>query len=134
MEGNNYLQVLIQTGAMGTLLIYLGKIFFDRFLKKSEELEKIKAQIVKKNFLTVEDSINDFTSELKLLKRTVEGVQYEIMKIQHKIEEAQIKQSVMLDDSKSFVNYANKVIQDLEKSKVIELGQTLQMIKKARKE
>jgi SMC interacting uncharacterized protein involved in chromosome segregation len=134
LDGSNYLQVLIQTGAMGTLLIYLGKVFFDRFLKKSEELEKIKAQIVKKDFIKVEDSISRFTDELKLLKRNLEGVQFEIMKIQHKLEESQIRQSVMLDDSKAFVNYANKVIQDLEKSKVIELGQTLQMIKKTRKE
>lgn len=126
---NEIISVVFQTAIVGFILSYIGKATLDKLLKRSEELENLKAKSIENNVLRIEKAHEKLNTNIKDLEKHIDDLKISVIKIHHKIEVSQEKQIQISHELEQFITHAGKVIKDVEKSNIIELGKTLQMIK-----
>lgn len=130
---NSVIQTFIQTAIVSGIFIYVGKAMLDRLIKRSEEFEKLKEKSIELNVGRVEKANEVVRFEIRELQKQTDELKLSILRLHHKVENIQEKNELTSRELKEFVEYADKIMQDIEKSNIIELGKVLQMIKSQKK-
>jgi len=130
---NDIISAIIQTSVVAGTLIYVGKLMLDKLVQRSEELEKVKERQIELNVKRIEKAHETMSGEIRLAKNTIDELKMSVIKIQHKLEAGEERSKATSEELQRFVAYADKVIKDVERSNIIELGKALQMIKTQRK-
>lgn len=127
------IQTFIQTAIVSGIFVYVGKTMLDRLIKRGEEFEKLKEKQIEINVGRIEKANEVVRFELRELQKQAEELKLSVLRLHHKVESIQEKNENTAKDLKEFVNYADKIMRDIEKSNIIELGRVLQMIKSQKK-